>query len=268
MSHDDVKGLGGPTQQQSSIPSQGANTGTQVPQSQSGQQGYQPAPYYPYFPQNQYYGAPYGQPGYGVPQPFVKYPGMYQQPGVPGGPGGGNAATSGKPVGAGLGGQGQNSPYSGTLYANQDYDVGGYQGQNALGAGHHSGAGAGAAGAAYEKQLYGAQGAMQGFMGLSGNQTAGSPGGAQLGQRSSPEASYKYSQGVGKADVGGAGGAVGQQQARGGVPQSQQGFYGNNRFAGSGQQQTPQGQAQAYPQGGPDGFYSYQGRQQQQPYWQ
>jgi hypothetical protein len=236
------------------------------PQSQAGQpggqQGYQPqpAPYYPYYPQNQYYGSPYGTPGYGVPQPFVKYP-VYQ-PGPPSNPAAASPAATKPGAAAGLGTQTQANPYGSSLYGTQqEYDAGGYQSQQ-----HQTSLGGlqSAGGGGYEKQLYNAG---QGFIGLSGSQAAASPG-SQLGQRSSPEASYKYSQGVAKADVAGAASGLGQPQGRPGVAQQgQQGYYGNNRFAASGQT-AQQGQNPAYQQGAQEGFYSYPSRQQQQGYWQ
>jgi hypothetical protein len=266
LGHDDIKSLGSQSQQQGGFQSQAGSGTPQSQGGQTGQQGYQPAPYYPYFPQNQFYGSPYGNPGYGVPQPFVKYPTMFQ-PGPPSGPGNASGNAS-KQAAGGLGSQSQSNPYAGGLYGGQqDYDnMGGYQGsqQSNLGGGLQS--------SDYSKQLYGGgsgQSGMQGFMGgLGSGQSTASPASAQLGQRSSPEASYKYSQTVGK-DVSGTGaGSVGQPQGRSGVQQSQQGFYGGgNRFSGANPQAQPV-QSQGYPQGGPDGFYSYQQGRQQQGYWQ
>ena len=99
LTHDDVKGLPGLQQQgpaSAGLPpnsaqaaaaqqhAQSAQAGAQ-PQPAGGQgpqQGYPPPmPYYNPYPQSQYYGTPYNY-GYGVPQPFVKYPTMFQ-PGPP-----------------------------------------------------------------------------------------------------------------------------------------------------------------------------------------
>ena len=124
ISHDDLKSLpgaqqppsatlppsGGQASQQHSSQSQPQPGGAQAPQ-----QGY-PPPHVPYYythhyPQNQYYGSPYSS-GYGVPQPFVKYPAMFQ-PGPPG-PGSAPNSASKQPGGngVGVGVQPQNNPYN------------------------------------------------------------------------------------------------------------------------------------------------------------
>lgn len=187
--------------------------------------------------------------------------------------------------------QPQSNPYGSGLYGSQQGtydDMGGYGLQHPSGHQHQGSVGAGLPSSEYGKQLYGAQGGMQGFMGL-GGQSTGSPGGAQLAGRGanngSPEAAYKYGQGagVGVKDVSGASGVgAGAPQGRGGIQQPQHAFYGGNRFGAAG---TPQSQGQQQqagghqPQGqGPQGhlaysqgsegsaFYGYQPRQQQ--YWQ
>jgi len=292
LSHDDLKGLTGP-QTTSTLPSsnpqssqQPSQTNNQPPptSSQGPQQGYpHPVPYH-YFPyQNQYYGSPYNS-GYGVPQPFVKYPQMFQ-PGPPG-------PTSGSPVTKQAPTNVQHSnPYGQNPYSQQHpsnvYDEVGYHNQ-------HQNVGGTLPGNDY-KQLYGAPG-LQGFMGGLG-QTSGGPsstggvgGGPQgITQRpgGSPETSFKSYGGPGK-DMGGVGAGqnigVGQgpQGRLGGVqqPNPGSGFYGagGGRFGGgTGNgpqvQQSQQHQAQGqnpqlgYPQAGSEGgsFYSYQRGQQ---YWQ
>ncbi|KAI0668821.1 hypothetical protein C8Q78DRAFT_1193665 [Trametes maxima] len=302
LGHDDLKSLPGsqqphgapglpPASAQSSQqhpPSSQASSQGQPAGSQGPQQGYPPplpAYYYPY-PQNQYYGSPYNS-GYSVPQPFVKYPTVFQGP--PGPQSAPSPATKQPPSSV----QPQ-SPYGQSLYGQQHpsntYDDLGYQHHTQHSVGQNVNVGSGLPSTEYGKHqsLYGstAQG-MQGFMGL--GQSTGPSGGPPLGQRAgggSPEAAYKpYGGNVGVKDVGagvGVGqGGVGQgPQGRGGVQQPGQGSFYAQRFAASqaggpqGQQgQQPQGQGPqghlGYPQGGSDGstFYSYQPRQQQ-GYWQ
>jgi len=262
---------------------------------QGPQQGYPPVPYYynPYS-QNQFYGSPYNS-AYGVPQPFVKYPAMFQ----PGPPGPGSAPSPAAKQAPNV--QPQSNPYNQGLYAQHpsaSYDEIGYQ-HHAQQHQQHSltqGVATNLPSTEYAKQhqqLYGGHNAqgMQGFMGL--GQNTGPSSGPPIGQRTggSPETPYKpYAPSVGVKDVG-TGVGVGQPgvgqgpQGRAGVqqqPQHTQGaFYGANRFASSaaggpqGQQQAQQHQNQGqapqghigYPQGGSDGnFYSYQPRQQ--GYWQ
>lgn len=285
LGHEDIKGLPGAPQQPHGapgIPPSNAQPSQQLPQSgQSGSQGQPggqgpqqnyppPVPYYytPY-PQNQYYGSPYSS-GYSVPQPFVKYPTVFQGPPGPQSapsPAAKQAPSSVQPqspYGQGLYGQ----QHSSSPYGDMDYQHGHGQGVSGLPSND------------YGKQLYGGSGqGMQGFMGL--GQTSGPSAGAPLGQRAggSPEAAYKPYGGNAK-DVGAGVGQGGQQQGRGGVQQPQGGFYGAQRFSGAGgagpqgqqgQQHQPQGQGPqghlGYPQGSSDGsFYSYQPRQQ--GYWQ
>ena len=277
---------------------------TGQPQSAAGQgpqQGYPPPVpfYYNPYPQNQYYGSPYNS-AYGVPQPFVKYPTMFQ----PGPPGPGTAPSPATKQPANV--QPQSSPYAQGLYAQQhpsaSYDDIGYQHHTQQqhqqhGLTHGQGVATSLPSTEYAKQhqqLYGAHNTqgMQGFMGLGQGTTPLS--GPPIGQRTggSPETAYKpYAPSVGVKDVG-AGVGVGQAgvnqgpPGRAGVQQQQQpqhnqgAFYGGNRFASSatagpqgqqGQQQhQPQGQGPqghiGYPQGSNDGnFYSYQ---RQQGYWQ
>jgi hypothetical protein len=127
---------------------------------------------------------------------------------------------------------------------------------------------------------------MQGFMGLGQGPTPS----AASGQRGSPETYKSYAAPV--KDVPGSGvgqGVAGVAQARAGVqqPGQQGGFYGSNRFTGSGgasggsqsqaqphqhqqhhQPQAQGGQHLGYQQGAGEGnFYSYQPRGQQ-GYWQ
>ncbi|KAF8621481.1 hypothetical protein AX15_007771 [Amanita polypyramis BW_CC] len=305
LGHDDLKGLPGSQQQppSSSLPPSGGQASQQhasqgnQPQpgsTQAPQQYPPPVPYYythPY-PQNQYYGSPYSS-GYGVPQPFVKYPTMFQ----PGPPGPGSAPSpAGKQPGGNVGGvQPQNNPYSQGLYQPGSYEdyqqhhtthqQQHHQHSHSLGLGQGVGVGGD-----YSKQLYGAgQGSMQGFMGLNqtgaGTGVPSSAGGPRGG--GSPETAYKP---YAPKDVGVGVGRGGVQQGQvQGQPQSQgqnqggqgpqgQGFYGN-RFSGGGvgggvgvggpqntlHQQGPQAHL-GYPQGAADGgFYSYPARQQ---YWQ
>ncbi|KAI0717695.1 hypothetical protein C8T65DRAFT_707069 [Cerioporus squamosus] len=300
LGHDDIKGLPGSQQPHAApgLPPANAQTSQQHPPSsqsssqaqpsagQGPQQSYPPPLpyYYPPYPQSQYYGSPYNS-GYTVPQPFVKYPTVFQGP--PGPQSAPSPATKQGPSSV----QPQ-SPYGQGLYGQQPhsnaYDDIGYQqhhtqhsvGQNvnvssALPSGEY--------GKHQQGSLYGSGGqGMQGFMGLGQNSapTSGPP----LGQRAaagSPENAYKpYGGNVGVKDVG-AGVGVGQgPQGRGGVQQPGQSSFYAQRFAASqaggpqGQQaQQPQGQGPqghlGYPQGGSDGstFYSYQPRQQQ-GYWQ
>ncbi|KAF8658417.1 hypothetical protein AX16_001968 [Volvariella volvacea WC 439] len=306
LGHEDVKGLPGASQ-----PSTGAGLPTSAqtsqqhptsqatqPQSAGGQapqQGYPPpVPYYytqPY-PHNQYYGAPYSS-GY-VPQPFVKYPTMFQ----PGPPGPGSAPSpAGKQPGANVGVnvQPQTNPYSQGLYQQGAYDDYQHHSQHQQHQqhGHSLGLGQGVGANDYSKQLYGGsgQGGMQGFMNLGQNAGAsGVPTSNTTGPRggSSPENTFKP---YASKDVGvGVGGGRGVQQQGGPSQQPQQGqgqgsggpqgqFYGGNRFgsgvgAGVGVPQQSvhhqQGGPQAhlgYPQTGNDSFYQYQARQQQ-GYWQ
>ncbi|EKM52574.1 uncharacterized protein PHACADRAFT_176595 [Phanerochaete carnosa HHB-10118-sp] len=284
LGHDDIKGLPGAPQQQPhaapGLPPSSTQPSQQLPQSgQSGsqgqpgaqgpQQGYPPPlPYYytPY-PQNQYYGSPYSS-GYSVPQPFVKYPTVFQGPPGPQSapsPASKQAPSSVQPqspYGQGLYGQ----QHSSSPYGDIDYQHG--HGQSVSGLPSND----------YGKQLYGGSGqGMQGFMGL--GQSSGPSSGAPLGQRSggSPEAAYKP-YGSNAKDVGTGVSQGAQQQGGRGGQQPQGGFYGQ-RFSNAGQgpqgaqsqQHQPQGQGPqahlGYPQGSSDGsFYSYQPRQQ--GYWQ
>ena len=313
IGHDDLKGLPGAQQQPPSatLPPSGGQASQQhssqgsQPQpggAQAPQQGY-PPPHVPYYyahhyPQNQYYGTPYNS-GYGVPQPFVKYPAMFQ-PGPPG-PGTAPNSASKQPGGngVGVGVQPQNNPYSQGLYqpgGYEDYQQHhtSHQQQQHHQHSHSIGLGQGVGvGGDYGKQLYGgAQGGMQGFMGL-GQTGAGagvpSSGGGGPRGTGSPEAAYKpyapkdVGVGVGRGGVQqGQGQSQGQAQAQGqgqgGQGPQGQGFYGNRFSAGVGgvggvgvggpqnalHQQGPQGHL-GYPQGAGEGFYSYPGRQQ---YWQ
>ncbi|KAK0216073.1 hypothetical protein IW262DRAFT_1397768 [Armillaria fumosa] len=275
-SHEDIKGLPGTQQQPSSatggLPPSNAQTSQQHPSSQgAGQpqnQGPYPPPPVPYYfnpyTQNQYYGTPYNN-AYGVPQPFVKYPAMYQPPG----PGSAPSPVTKQPgPGGNVSVQPQSNPYGQTLYQQTaGYDDYSHQ-QHSLGGD-------------YGKQLYGG-GAGQGFMGSGA-------GGASGRGAGSPETAYKpYAPKDVGVGVGSARGGVqqqqqqaqqqgqGQGQAGQGGPQGQ-GFYGGARFGagvGSGvggpqqsahhQQGGPQGHL--YPQQGQNdaGFY-YQG---QGRYWQ
>ncbi|KAK0189668.1 hypothetical protein F5146DRAFT_1139077 [Armillaria mellea] len=275
-SHEDIKGLPGTQQQPASatggLPPSNTQTSQQHPSSQgAGQpqnQGPYPPPPVPYYfnpyTQNQYYGTPYNN-AYGVPQPFVKYPAMYQPPG----PGSAPSPVTKQPgPGGNVGVQPQSNPYGQTLYQQSaGYDDYSHQ-QHSLGGD-------------YGKQLYGG-GAGQGFMGSGA-------GGASGRGAGSPETAYKpYAPKDVGVGVGSARGGVqqqqqqaqqqgqGQGQAGQGGPQGQ-GFYGGARFGagvGSGvggpqqsahhQQGGPQGHL--YPQQGQNdaGFY-YQG---QARYWQ
>ena len=295
--HDDIKGLPGSQQPHAApgLPPANAQASQQHPPSsqsssqgqpsagQGPQQGYPPPLpyYYPPYPQSQYYGSPYNS-GYTVPQPFVKYPTVFQGP--PGPQSAPSPATKQGPSSV----QPQ-SPYGQSLYGQQPhsnaYDDVSYQHhtQHSIGQNVSSGLPSGEYGKHQQGSLYGsgAQG-MQGFMGL--GQSSAPTSGPPLGQRAtagSPENAYKpYGGNVGVKDVG-AGVGVGQgPQGRGGVQQPGQGSFYAQRFAASqaggpqGQQgQQPQGQGPqghlGYPQGGSDGsaFYSYQPRQQQ-GYWQ
>ncbi|KAI5993701.1 hypothetical protein F5J12DRAFT_426647 [Pisolithus orientalis] len=283
LGHDDVKGLAGtnqlpsagvgvlpPSSQSTQLPPQGS-VAPQPSAAQGPQQSYPPPtmqPYYYPYAQNQYYGSPYNS-GYGVPQPFVKYPAMYQPPPA-------QSTGTGKQTGV------QQDHYARGPYGNQHqhqpYDEL-YQHQQ-----HH--AQGGLTGDYKHPQLYSNQG-IQGFMGL--GQGGNAPSAQTLGQRAgggSPEAPYKpYSQNVGAKDgTPGVGvGGVGQSQGgRGGGQQSHgQGFYGANRFGSSAGAGAPHGQHQpggqqgsgpqghmnvGYPQGNSDGnFYQYR---QQGGYWQ
>ncbi|KAF9815650.1 hypothetical protein IEO21_04440 [Rhodonia placenta] len=295
--HDDIKGL--PTGQQQphgapGLPPANSQPSQQIPpasqagsQAQPGtgqgpQQGYPPPlPYYYPYPQNQYYGSPYNS-GYSVPQPYVKYPTVFQA-GPPGPQSAPSPATKQPPSAV----QPQ-SPYGQGLYGQQHpsnaYEDIGYQhhAQHS----HGQSVGSGLPSNDYGKSLYGAGGqGMQGFMTL--GQSTGPQSGPPLGQRAgggSPENVYKPYAGVKDVGAGvgvGVGqGGVGQGPQSRGVPQpSQGGFYSAQRFGASasvpqnqqGQQHQPQGQGPqghlGYPQGGSDAsFYSYQPRQQQ--YWQ
>ncbi|KAF8895000.1 hypothetical protein CPB84DRAFT_1816015 [Gymnopilus junonius] len=312
--HDDGKGIPGSQQPTNANlpPSSGqgpqhASQAANQPQPAGGQgpqQNYPPPlPYYytHAYPQNQYYGSPYSS-GY-VPQPFVKYPTMFQ----PGPPGPGSAANPAAKQPAGnVGVQPQTNPYNQGLYQQAGYDD--YQphphhSQHQHQHTHSLGLSQGAVGVGageYGKQLYGAggQGGMQGFMGLGGQSATGGAGPASnAGPRSaaSPEAAYKpyaskdvsssASRGA-PVQQGGQGQGQPQNQSQGptgqGGPQGQS-FYGGNRFgsgvggAGSGgvggapQQAGHHQQAGphlGYPQGGNEpNFYGYQPRQQQ-GYWQ
>ncbi|KAI0744688.1 hypothetical protein C8Q76DRAFT_700731 [Earliella scabrosa] len=304
LGHDDIKGLPGSQQPhaapglppanaqstQQHPPSSQASSQGQPSAGQGPQQGYPPPLpyYYPPYPQNQYYGSPYNS-GYTVPQPFVKYPTVFQGP--PGPQSAPSPATKQGPSSV----QPQ-SPYGQSLYGQQPhsnaYDEIGYQHHTQHSVGQNVNVGSGLPSGEYGKHqhgsLYGGSGqGMQGFMGL--GQSSAPTSGPPLGQRAaagSPENAYKpYGGNVGVKDVGagvGVGqGGVGQgPQGRGGVQQPSQGSFYAQRFAASqaggpqGQQgQQPQGQGPqahlGYPQGGSDGstFYSYQPRQQQ-GYWQ
>ncbi|KAL4253810.1 RNA polymerase II degradation factor 1 [Abortiporus biennis] len=298
LGHDDIKGLPGapqqthgapglppvssqPSQQQLPQTSQSGSQG-QTTAGQGPQQGYPPPlPYYYPYPQSQYYGTPYNQ-GYSVPQPFVKYPTVFQGPPGPQSapsPAGKQGPSSVQPQ----------SPYGQSLYGQQHpsnaYDDISYSQHS-----HQQSVGS-LQGNEYSKHqpLYGSgasQAGMQGFMGGvlgQSGMTGPSSGAPPLGQRAgggSPEAAFKP-YGANVKDVGGVGqGGIGGQGPQGrGVQQPQQGsFYANQRFGSgasgvpaSGQNQQGQGQGPqghlGYPQGGSDGnFYSYQPRQQQ--YWQ
>ncbi|EGN94884.1 hypothetical protein SERLA73DRAFT_187967 [Serpula lacrymans var. lacrymans S7.3] len=275
------------------MPQSAQNNAQQQPSGAQGpQQGYPPpVPYYYPYPQNQFYGTPYNS-GYGVPQPFVKYPTMFQ-PGPPA-PGSAPSPAAKQPASV----QAQSNPYSQSLYGQQHptsaYDDIGYQHHTAQH--NHNQSVSNLPSTDYGKhQLYGAHGgqSIQSFMGLGQSSVASS--GAPLGSRAaggaSPEAAYKpYGQNVAMKD-GGSGVGVGvsqsgvgqPQNSRGGVqqPHSQGGFYGTNRYnsnanpgpqAQQAQQHQPQNQGpqghHGYAQGSNDqGFYSYQPRQQQ-GYWQ
>jgi len=259
--------------------------------------------YFPHaYSQNQYYGTPYSS-GY-VPQPFVKYPTMFQ-PG-PGGPGSANSPAAKQP-GGNVGVQPQTNPYNQALYQQggyDDYQPHPHHSQHQHQHSHSLGLTQGAIGVGsgeYGKQLYGgvAQSGMQGFMGLGGQTGAGGAGPtSNTGPRgtSSPEAAYKpyaakdvgVSAGRG-APVQQGGQGQGQTQSQGQGQSGQggppgQNFYGNrfgNGVGGSGtggvvsgpqagghhQQGGPQGHL-GYPQSGSEpNFYGYQPRQQQ-GYWQ
>ncbi|KAF7759751.1 hypothetical protein Agabi119p4_11446 [Agaricus bisporus var. burnettii] len=302
---DNIKGLPGSQQQPpaNSMPpsanqvSQHSSQSTAQPQSAGGQGPQFPPPPVPYYynpyPQNQYYGTPYSS-GY-VPQPYVKYPAMFQ-PGPPGSNSAPSPATKQPGANANVAVQPQSNPYSQSLYGQQgaydDYQQHAHHSQHqhphALGLGQTN---VGVGATEYSKQLYG--GAGQGFIGLGGQSGGAASGVAGAGPRnaSSPETAYKYQKDGGIGVAGGRGASVqggpGQAQPQGqsagqggqGGPQGQ-GYYGANRFSGgvgagigSGvapqqnahhQQGGPQGHL-AYPQGGNDGnFYPYQ----RQQYWQ
>ena len=318
LGHDDVKGLPGSQQQTptsaglqpSGVQASQQHSSSQTTGQPSGGQGPQqyqhpPVPYYyPPFPQSQYYSPPYSS-GYGVPQPFVKYPAMFQ----PGPPGPASAPTpttkqSGANVGVGI------QPYNQALYQQASYDdyqphphQQHHQHQHQQHS-HNLGLGQGSVGVGsndYGKQLYGqGQGAMQGFMGLGGQTSGGTSGPtSSAGPRGggSPETSYKpyAAKDVGVPSARGSGQQQGGQvpgQAQQGPGQGVQGgpqgqsFYGGNRFGsgvgsagvggsvGGPQQNTHHQQSGAqghlgYPQGANDpSFYSYQAARQQQGYWQ
>ena len=193
--------------------------------------------------------------------------------------------------------QPQSNPYGQGLYTQHpsaSYDELGYQHHAQQQQQHNLTHGQGVTAnipSEYAKQpLYGGHNAqgIQGFIGL--GQNAGPSSGPPIGQRTggSPETAYKPYAPVGVKDVG-TGVGVGQPgvgqvpQGRAGVqpqPQHNPGaFYGTNRFASNtaagpqgqqGQQHQNQGQAPqghiGYPQGGNDGNFYYQARQQ--GYWQ
>ncbi|TFY56438.1 hypothetical protein EVG20_g8922 [Dentipellis fragilis] len=248
---DDVKGLPGLQQQASAsagLPPNSAQASQQHPQSAQGnaqpqpagnqgpQQGYPPPmPYYNPYPQNQYYGSPYNY-AYGVPQPFVKYPTMFQ----PGPPGPGSAPSPAAKQGPSAVNP-QTNPYSQGLYGQQhpsaSYDDISYHPQH----GHGQSVSGNLPANEYSKQLYGGHAAqgMQGFMNL--GPSSGPNSGAPIGQRAggaSPENAYKpYAPGVKDVGTGvgvGVGqGGVNQPQGRAGVQQpqhGQSGFYGGARF--------------------------------------
>lgn len=293
LGHEDIKiNPGGqqsvaPALPPSSAQGPQAQASSQQPQSAGGGQGPQqtyppPVPYYfPHaYPQNQYYGSPYNS-GY-VPQPFVKYPAIFQ----PGPPGPGSAGNPAGKQPANVGVQPQ-APYNGGLYQQAGYDD--YQThQHPQHQHQHSQTlGLSQGMSDYGKQLYGAgQVSMQGFMGLAGQSSSGGTGPASnAGPRGSPEAPYKpYVK-----DVNVSRGVQGQQGQGQVPPQSQvqgpngqgsagQGFYGATRFGsgvgassasvGGGPQQGGQQAHLGYPQGvNEPNFYGYQPRQQQ-GYWQ
>ncbi|TBU59867.1 hypothetical protein BD310DRAFT_957925 [Dichomitus squalens] len=286
------------SQQHPGAPSSQTSSQGQPNASQGPQQGYPPPLpyYYPPYPQSQYYGSPYNS-GYTVPQPFVKYPTVFQGP-----PGPQSAPSPAAKQVQGPNSVQPQSPYGQSLYGQHQQhpssaydDIGGYQphhAQHQHSVGQNVNVTSGLPSSEYGKHqsLYGSttQG-MQGFMGLgqSSAPSSGPPG--ALGQRAaagSPENAYKpYGGNVGVKDVaGGVGvgqGGVGQGPQGGrGVQQPGQGSFYAQRYAASqaavpqGQQgQQPQSQGPqghlGYPQGGSDGstFYSYQPRQQQ-GYWQ
>lgn len=276
-----------PTSSQSAQQHPGSAQGGAQPQPSAGQgpqQAYPPPlPYYYPYPQNQYYGSPYNS-AYGVPQPFVKYPAMFQPPP---GPGSAPSPAAKQPTAA----PPQSNPYGQSLYGQQQYDEPGYQQHHTQQHQHqhsHTQNAASLPSNEYGKhqQIYGGAQGMQGFMGLGqGTPSSGPPMGQRAGG-GSPETSYKpYAPSSAAKDVAsGVGisqGGVGQQpQSRAGQQQAQGAFYGANRFASGStaggpqgpqtQQHQPQGQPQVgYPQSASDGnFYSYQPRQQQQGYWQ
>jgi len=304
--HEDIKGLptgqqqahgapglppSNPQSSQQIPPSSQAGSQTQPSAGQGPQQSYPPPlPYYYPYPQNQYYGSPYNS-GYTVPQPFVKYPTVFQA--GPPGPQSAPSPAAKQPPSAVQ----PQSPYGQSLYGQQHpssaYEDIGYQHHTQHSHGQSVGGSLPSNEYGKHQNLYGAAGqGMQGFMGL--GQSTGPSSGPPIGQRpggGSPEAAYKpYGSGAGMKDVGsGVGVGVGQggvgqgPQARGGVQQpAQAGFYGGQRFGGGSstvpqsqqaQQHQPQGQGPqahlGYPQGGSDAnnFYSYQARQQP-GYWQ
>ncbi|KAI1790606.1 hypothetical protein LXA43DRAFT_946929 [Ganoderma leucocontextum] len=283
------------SQQHPGAPSSQTSSQGQPNAGQGPQQGYPPPLpyYYPPYPQSQYYGSPYNS-GYTVPQPFVKYPAVFQGP-----PGPQSAPSPAAKQVQGPSSVQPQSPYAQSLYGQHQqhpsnaYDeLGGYQPhhtQHQHSVGQNVGSGLPSSEYGKHQGLYGAgsQG-MQSFMGLGQSSApSGGPPGA-LGQRAaggSPENAYKpYGGNVGVKDVSGGVGVAqgvsqGPQGGRG-VQQPGQGSFYAQRFAASqgagpqGQQvQQPQGQGPqghlGYPQGGSDasGFYSYQPRQQQ-GYWQ
>ena len=293
LGHEDVKGLsGGQPPSASTVPPSNAqgpthsSQGSNQPQTTGGQGPQQyppPVPYYypaAAYGQGQYYGSPYNS-GY-VPQPFVKYPTMFQPPG-PGSTA--NPATKQPGGNAVVGVQPQTNPYS-QLYQQggyEDYQAHPHHAQHHHQHSHSLGLSQGGVGD-YSKQLYsGAGGNIQGFMGLGGQTGAGPTSNAGPRGGSSPDTHYKpYT----SKDVGVAGGrsvpnqgqVPPQSQNQGPAGQGSQGqsFYPGNRFGsgvsssgGSGpggpQQSGPQGHL-AYPQAvNEPSYYGYQPRQQ--PFW-
>lgn len=146
--------------------------------------------YYNPYTQNQYYGSPYNS-GYGVPQPFVKYPAMYQPPGP--------ASPATKQPG--------NQGYAQGFGGYEDYG--------------HQGLGGGAAGGAdYGKPLYGGgAAAARGSPEAAYKPYATGPKDVNAGGPAKPQPQQQggfYGGGGGGggnrfASAGGAGGAGGQQ---------------------------------------------------------
>ncbi|KAH9921107.1 uncharacterized protein B0H18DRAFT_1121523 [Fomitopsis serialis] len=235
-SHDEIKGLPGSSNSLTALLVSRPSTPSRLSRSRLRRRER------PRVKPNQYYGSPYNS-GYTVPQPFVKYPTVFQGPPGPQSPPRRDEAAS------------ERCPAAVAIWPELHS--------------HGQSVGSGLPTNDYGKHqsLYGAGQGMQGFMGL--GQSTGPSSGPPLGQRAgaSPDNAYKpYGNNAGMKDVGagvGVGmgqGGVGQGPGRGGVQQpSQGGFYGAQRFGAS---------ASGVPQRGSDAsFYSYQPRQQQ-GYWQ